>query len=72
MGPIIGLWGAGDQHCCGIAGAGDDGPKGADMGSWALGMWRGSRVGWAGTSGLVVPSGSQGRAHMLPATLERS
>ena len=31
-----GLWGAGDWPCCGDAGTGTDGPREADMGSWAL------------------------------------
>lgn len=32
-----GLLGPGDRPCCDIAGAGADGPQGADTGSWAMG-----------------------------------
>jgi len=42
-----GLWGAADQPCCGVVGAGADGPWRADMGSWARWMLpQGARQGW--------------------------
>lgn len=42
QGPLgqAGLWGAGDWPCWGIAGAGADGPWGAEMRFWALGRVR--------------------------------
>lgn len=36
------LWGAGSRPCCGVAGAGMDGPGGTEIVSWALGQAGGS------------------------------
>ena len=42
----VGLWGAGDQPCCGITGAGADGPGGRN-GVLGPGKVGGSPGGWA-------------------------
>lgn len=49
VGPKAGLWRAGDQPHCSIAGAGTDGPGGARVGSWAPGGGPGGS--WSGQWG---------------------
>ena len=51
-----GLWGAGDQPCCGIAGAGTDWPEGL---KWGPAPWQNQvkpQGSWAGTGRFLVPS----------------
>jgi len=54
-----GLWGAGDRPCCGIAGAGADGPRGLTWGPGAWAGWGEPRGGSGG--GWWCPGGYEGK-----------